>query len=122
MIFNILGFNNDDHVKNFTFLMIKDGTWKLSPAYDLTFSYNPSSLWISKHQMTINGKRENITLDDVLSAAKVMRISKRKALNIIDEVKYALNNWSKYAKDLAIDNNVIKGIEKYIIEAEKMME
>lgn len=121
MIFNILGFNNDDHVKNFTFLMIKDGTWKLSPAYDLTFSYNPSSLWISKHQMAINGKRENITLDDVLSAAKVMRISKRKALNIIDEVKYALNNWSKYAKDLAIDNNVIKGIEKYIIEAEKMM-
>ena len=101
--------------------MSKDGTWKLSPAYDLTFSYNPNSLWVSKHQMTINGKRENITLDDVLSTAKIMRISKRKALNIIDEVKYALNNWQKYAIDLGINNEIIKEIEKYFNKAEKTM-
>ena len=97
MIFNVLSFNNDDHVKNFSFLMNKNGKWSLAPAYDLSFSYKADSIWVNKHQMTINGKSENISLDDMLECAKSMNIKNQKAKIIIDEVKNAVANWQNFA-------------------------
>ena len=61
MLFNIYSFNCDDHTKNISFLMNKQGQWKISPAYDVSFAYNPNGMWTSSHQMTINGKRKNFT-------------------------------------------------------------
>ena len=116
MVFNVAGINNDDHVKNFAFLMDKKGNWSLSPAYDLTYSYKPDSMWVSEHQMTINGKGKNITLTDLLETAKVMRISKAKAVRIIDEVKSAVMNWRKYAESVNISESVIARIETHIEE------
>ena len=55
-LFNILARNQDDHTKNIAFLMDKQGRWSLSPAYDLTYSYNPSGEWTARHQMSVNGK------------------------------------------------------------------
>ncbi|MCQ2463749.1 MAG: type II toxin-antitoxin system HipA family toxin, partial [Clostridia bacterium] len=69
MIFNELARNFDDHVKNISFLMDKKGTWTLAPAYDITFSYNPGSVWVSSHQMLINGKVNNIGREDLSSVA-----------------------------------------------------
>jgi serine/threonine protein kinase HipA of HipAB toxin-antitoxin module len=60
MVFNVLAVNRDDHVKNVSFLMNRDGIWKLSPAYDVTFSYNPTNKWLRAHQMTVNGKQTEI--------------------------------------------------------------
>ena len=117
MVFNVMGCNNDDHVKNFTFLMDKKGKWALSPAYDITFSYKPNSLWVSQHQMTINGKSKDITLTDLLSVAKVMRISKVKATRIINEVKDVLLNWRRYANDLSINEDFIEQIDSCIKSA-----
>ncbi len=57
--FNIVARNQDDHVKNIAFLMNKAGEWSLSPAFDLSYSYNPDGTWTSQHQMSMNGKREN---------------------------------------------------------------
>ncbi len=70
MVFNITIRNQDDHVKNIAFLMDKSGTWSLSPAFDMTYSYNPGRDWTSTHQMTINGKRDNFTIDDFKTCAK----------------------------------------------------
>ena len=56
--FNIVGRNQDDHVKNIAFLMDRGGRWTLSPAYDLIYSWNPTGDWTSQHQMSINNKRE----------------------------------------------------------------
>ena len=61
MVFNIVIRNQDDHVKNIAFLMDKAGRWSLSPAYDMTYSYNPTGAWTATHQMTMNGKRETFT-------------------------------------------------------------
>jgi serine/threonine-protein kinase HipA len=58
MAFNIVARNQDDHVKNIAFLMNKEGLWSLAPAFDLTYSYNPSGAWTARHQMTLNGKRD----------------------------------------------------------------
>lgn len=57
MVFNEVAKNYDDHVKNVSFLMDGQGNWSLAPAYDMTFSYNPNSIWTSAHQMTIIVKK-----------------------------------------------------------------
>ena len=56
MVFNCLAVNQDDHVKNVSFLMDRTGEWRLSPAYDITFSYNPTNRWLRAHQMSVNQK------------------------------------------------------------------
>src|SRR5258708_38602716 len=71
MIFNVVGRNQDDHVKNFAFLMDKTGAWSLSPAFDVTYAYNPTGLWTSRHQMTINGKSNDFTREDFEAVAQV---------------------------------------------------
>ena len=58
MAFNIVARNQDDHVKNIAFLMDKSGEWSLSPAFDMTYSFNPAGTWTASHQMTLNGKRD----------------------------------------------------------------
>lgn len=64
MIFNVIERNCDNHIKNFSFLMNEEGKWSLSPAYDLIHSDEQASF--GQHRMTINGKIDNITLDDLL--------------------------------------------------------
>lgn len=114
MVFNVLAVNNDDHVKNFSFLMNKEGVWSLSPAYDLTYSYDPRNKWLSQHQMTINGKGNDIKIHDLLMCAKVMRINKTKATKIINEVKTVVLDWQKYASSLSIEKSIIKTINEHI--------
>lgn len=98
MVFNEYARNFDDHVKNVAFLMNKKGEWSLAPAYDLTFSYKPDSMWVSAHQMLINGKADGITLDDLLLTAKNAGIRKRDAVSIIDQVKNAVCRWKEFAE------------------------
>ena len=61
MVFNVVIRNQDDHTKNISFLMDRQGKWTLSPAYDMGFAYNPKGGWTAQHQMSINGKFDNIT-------------------------------------------------------------
>ena len=100
MVFNVISRNMDDHTKNIAFLMNQDGTWRLAPAYDLSYAFNPTNKWLAKHQMTINGKREDITRDDLLSVGKQMNIKKEK--EIIDRVRSVIDRWSYYAADAGI--------------------
>ncbi len=108
MVFNVMAQNCDDHVKNISFLMDKQGQWSLSPAYDLTYAYNPLGKWTSMHQMSINGKRSQIIRDDLLKAAASMRINENLALSIIDEVKHALLKWPLFAKEAFLDEKTIQ--------------
>ena len=71
MIFNVVARNQDDHVKNIAFLMDKAGAWSLSPAFDVTYAYNPTGLWTNRHQMTINGKADDFTREDFKAVAQV---------------------------------------------------
>jgi serine/threonine-protein kinase HipA len=104
MVFNVIARNQDDHVKNIAFLMNKSGEWSLSPAFDVTYSYNPSGEWTSNHQMSINGKRNKFTRDDFEACAKVTSMKRGRAKKIIDEVKFAVSSWKKYAKNADVDS------------------
>ncbi len=108
MVFNVIARNMDDHTKNLAFLMDESGRWSLSPAYDVTFAYNPTSKWLARHQMSVNGKRENITLDDFFSVGKQMNI--KKASEIIERVKSVAKNWMGYAEQAGIPENQAKEI------------
>ena len=111
MCFNAIARNCDDHTKNVSFLMDPQGDWHLAPAYDVTFAYNPESLWLRQHQMSINGKRNDITREDLLAVAKAMNIKKAGA--IIDEVVAGVKKWKTFARRAEMDVNqaeAIKGV------------
>ena len=108
MVFNIVARNQDDHTKNFSFLMDKTGKWKLSPAYDVAYSYNPQGLFTSRHQMSVNGKLDNFTQDDLLKIAQSMNI--KKPAMIIEEVVSAVSLWPHKAKECGVPEKKIKAI------------
>lgn len=97
MVFNVVFRNNDDHIKNISFIMDKDGTWHLSPAYDLSYSYNPLGEWTRHHQMRINNKVDNITYDDLIASATIMGIKKSKAVEIINKVRESSSRFDEFA-------------------------
>ena len=113
MVFNVIARNQDDHTKNISFLMDKTGTWKLSPAYDISWAYNPKGEWTSNHQMSINNKWDNITRADLLIVADAMHI--KKAGNIIDEICDAVSMWPTIAKEYDIPNDIVTGIDNTLL-------
>jgi len=102
MVFNIIARNQDDHVKNIAFLMDKSGTWSLSPAFDITYSFNPAGSWTADHQMTMNGKRDDFTLDDFRACAKTASMKRGRAEKIVDEVRDTVWRWKTYADDAGV--------------------
>jgi serine/threonine-protein kinase HipA len=97
MAFNVVARNQDDHVKNIAFLMDKQGRWSLAPAFDVTYSYNPSGSWTSTHQMTLNGKRDGFTRDDFVSCGKSGLMKRGRAETIMEEVREAVLRWPEFA-------------------------
>ena len=113
MVFNVIARNQDDHTKNISFLMDKTGTWKLSPAYDMSWAYNPKGEWTSHHQMSINNKWDNITRADLMAVAEAMHI--KKADSIINETCDAVSMWTTIAKELDIPSNMIVKIDDTLL-------
>jgi serine/threonine-protein kinase HipA len=110
MVFNVVARNQDDHTKNIAFLMDQSGKWRISPAFDVIYAYNPTGDWTSRHQMSINGKRDDFIKDDLVQVGKEMNI--KSMMNIIDEIVEVVSNWSGFAKDAGVESSQIKSIEK----------
>ncbi len=111
MVFNIMARNQDDHVKNIAFLMNKQGEWSLAPAFDVTYSYNPSGAWTSTHQMTMNGKRDQFTLADFQACEQAAQMKRGRALAIIEEVRKAITRWPEFAHDAKVTSAWIEEIQ-----------
>src|SRR6267143_198058 len=94
------------HTTTLTWLVPMDmnGTWKLSPAFDVIWAYNPSGPWTKQHQMTINGKRGGFTRADLLEPAKQFGLKNASA--IIKEVVESVSKWSEVAKKVNIPQDV----------------
>jgi serine/threonine-protein kinase HipA len=113
MVFNVLSRNQDDHTKNIAFLMDRNGNWTLSPAYDVTFAYNPTGNWTSQHQMTINGKRDGFVIDDFRTIAKRFKIGSAKRVNeILRDVDDAIARWPDCAEEAGVNRDRIAAIQK----------
>ena len=121
MVFNVILINQDDHVKNVSFLMDKNGVWRLSPAYDVTFAYDSSNMWLKAHQMLINGKSSDISYGDLIKCGINMGVSKRKCDAIISYIEDVAKRFSDYMEmagvrektcqimnDIIISNNIRK--------------
>jgi serine/threonine-protein kinase HipA len=98
MIFNVVARNQDDHVKNIAFLMDQAGAWSLSPAFDVTYAYNPTGQWTNRHQMTINGKTDDFTREDFKAVAQVAGLKRGSPEAILIEVMDKVKEWPRYAK------------------------
>jgi len=112
MVFNIIARNQDDHVKNIAFLMDKSGTWSLSPAFDMTYSYNPAGSWTDRHQMTMNSKRDNFTMDDFKACAKAASMKRGRAEAIVREVQNVVSHWKGYAEEAGVSVTVCDKIQR----------
>jgi len=112
MVFNIIARNLDDHTKNIAFLMSPEGKWQLTPAFDVTYAHNPSGLWTNQHQMSVNGKRDHITRQDLVTVGE--SISLAKPDSIIDEVATAVEKWPEYAKDAGVKKEFVAEITRYL--------
>ena len=108
MVFNVVVRNQDDHTKNISFLMDEDGTWRLSPAYDMGYAYNPNGGWTAMHQMSIGGKFDDISFEDLLSFAKANNI--KNSSEIIDKVVGTASKWPEMAKECGVPSTLIDKI------------
>ncbi len=100
MVFNVIARNQDDHTKNWAFMVNDNYKWELAPAYDIAWSYKQDSAWVNAHQLTIAGKRDNFTRDDLLSvAALITGVSSKKAKDIIDKTITIVSNWRGLAEE-----------------------
>lgn len=101
MVFNVIARNQDDHTKNISFLMDKSGVWRLSPAYDVTYSHNPSGSWTHQHQMSINGKRDNFTREDFRIIGENIGLSH--VDGIVDQVVDVVSRWPQFAQQAELN-------------------
>jgi serine/threonine-protein kinase HipA len=95
MAFNVMAVNRDDHTKNLAFILREGGEWKLSPAYDITHAFHPLSQWTSRHLMAVNGKFDNILLDDLYAVGARHEVPAFK--RCIREVRAAVDAWPEFA-------------------------
>nr|WP_320038147.1 type II toxin-antitoxin system HipA family toxin [uncultured Bacteroides sp.] len=115
MVFNILARNVDDHSKNFSFCMTPDGVWHLSPAYDLTYSVDLfAPAFSNRHSLTVNGKNEEITREDLEVVAQRNDIQDYNSL--IDMVGNAVEQFEKYAKILSVNQQFIDRIKSDFVK------
>lgn len=110
MVFNIVARNHDDHSKNVSFMLV-DKEWRLSPAYDLAYSYRPGSKWVNSHWMSLNGKRDDFIREDIYSLEKLVpRFSRKYMDQIIDGTIEHVSQWPTLARETAVPNFLIEEI------------
>lgn len=102
MVFNVVARNQDDHVKNIAFLMNREGQWSLAPAFDLTYSHNPTGAWTAQHQMTLNGKRDGFAPEDLRACAKSAMLKRGRDKSLLAEVTDAVRRWPEFAKQAGV--------------------
>lgn len=111
MLFNVVARNQDDHVKNIAFLMDKGGQWSLAPAFDVAWSYNPEGKWTSRHQMSINGKRDGFVMNDFRVAAATAGLARGRAETLLEEVIHIVSKWPTYADEVRVSPSMRDGIK-----------
>jgi serine/threonine-protein kinase HipA len=113
MAFNVMARNCDDHTKNFSFRLKKEGKWELAPAYDICHAYKPNHQWVSQHALSVNGKRKNIEKEDLLLIGK--SIKNKKAAAMIEEISQIVRQWKKFADAVKISPKLRNAIADTLI-------
>ncbi len=113
MVFNVVARNQDDHVKNIAFLMDRRGRWSLSPAFDVVYAHNPGRGHPTRrHQMSIGGRRDDFTVEDLRRAGDVASLKRGQAEEILAEVSAAVEAWARLAREAGLDERRIERIRR----------
>ncbi len=111
MTFNVVARNQDDHVKNIAFLMDRAGTWSLSPAFDVVYAHSRKEDGnTARHQMSINGKVDDITVEDLVAVGASANLKRTQATDILDQVTRAVEQWPRLAEEAAVEPSRIARI------------
>lgn len=110
--FNVMTRNQDDHVKNIAFLMNREGQWRLAPAFDVAYSYNPTGDWTSQHQMSLNGKRDAFDRADLTALASMADVKPRKAADMIQQIGDSMERWPEHVEKAGLPTSDTKRISK----------
>ncbi len=111
MVFNLVARNHDDHSKNVAFVY-RNRQWALAPAYDLAYSYKPGSAWVNSHWMSLNGKRDHFSRDDIYSLEKLSPLFSRKMLDqVVNETVANVSLWHTLAYEFGVPRTLINEIE-----------
>lgn len=113
MVFNVIARNCDDHTKNFSFRLKQDGKWELAPAYDICHAYKPDHIWVSQHALSINGKRKDITKEDLIKIGK--SIKNKKAEQIVIEINEVVNQWKTFANEVNVSKSLTEEVSNTIL-------
>ena len=113
MVFNVIARNCDDHTKNFSFILKQGGRWELAPAYDICHAYRPGSEWVSRHALSIGGRRENIPRENLITIGK--SIGCKKTEEIIDEINEKVHQWGNYAAEARVNKDIKEAINKTLL-------
>ena len=92
--------------------MNKRGEWSLAPAFDVTYSYNPSGAWTATHQMTLNGKQDGFSTEDFRAAARSAQMKRGRAETLLEEVTAAVERWPDFAAEAGVPDAVAEKIQK----------
>ncbi len=112
MVFNVVGRNQDDHVKNIAFLMDRTGNWSLSPAFDLTYGYDRANKWLRQHQMSLNGKRDDYSVADLEAVARTASLKRGSGRRIFEEVRDVVGRWPSFAAEEAVPEQLSERISR----------
>jgi serine/threonine-protein kinase HipA len=112
MVFNVVARNHDDHSKNFAFMLDEQNQWRLSPAYDLVYSYKPGSKWVEQHWMMLNMKRDLFQREDFYIIEKVVPSFTRKNIDeVINKTVGEVSNWRSLAEANDVPKTLIEEVE-----------
>ena len=111
-VFNIVGRNQDDHTKNFGFLMDRNGVWSLAPAFDMVYSYDPTGRWTRNHQSWLNGKNSDFVIEDLIAFGRYCNLSERQARQIVANTVDTFASFSRRAKEADLP----AGLRKQVAE------
>jgi serine/threonine-protein kinase HipA len=113
MVFNVLARNCDDHTKNFSFRLKKDGVWELAPAYDVCYAYDPNNRWVHQHALSINGKRNDFTREDLLVIGQSIKSKKPEV--ILEEISDAVGRWKTFAEEVGVSPKLRDEIARNLV-------
>ncbi len=111
-VLSILIRNQDDHVKNIAFLMNRAGQWRLSPAFDVSYAYNPEGSGTHRHQMSLNGKQDHFELADLVQFGAFCGIKPAQARRTIEEIHVQVACWMGFAEKAGVPEPMAAGIDR----------
>ena len=107
-VFNVLARNRDDHARQFSFIMTRDGGWRLAPAYDLTWSPGPGG----QHSTSVLGHGRDVARERLVELGRKADLERGEASEIIQRVENAVSGWTSLAREYGVGRDSTREVAR----------